>query len=95
MFVLLYPLYYLYLTNCNTLVRNNETFLFIDRQSQSFFEIATFVFMMSESADYRKLINRISVTFISWQKRNEILNVGNSRCLKSDFLRNGLLRALR
>lgn len=24
MFVLLYPLYYLYLTNCNTLVRNNK-----------------------------------------------------------------------
>lgn len=24
MFVLLYPLYYLYLTNCNTLVRNNN-----------------------------------------------------------------------
>lgn len=29
MFVLLYPLYYLYLTNCNTLVRNNEKSLFI------------------------------------------------------------------
>lgn len=87
MFVLLYPLYYLYLTNCNTLVRNNESVPFYSLPI-TFFpdEIAILIFMKLESADNVKLTNRISIIIISCQKRNKILNVGNSRYLKSDFL---------
>lgn len=79
MFVLLYPLYYLYLTNCNTLVRNNETFLLIYRQS-----LLPMKCNINLHKVQIKLTNRISITFISWQKWNKILSAGNSRCLKSD-----------